>query len=65
MRKLQIAVFVVAIAVLLAAAACIGRPVGDELRKAGLAALLVDVVCLQLWPAGLRERSPQATPEAS
>ena len=50
MRKLQITVFVVATLTLLAAACCIGKQVGTEFRNAGIAFLLFDVVCIQLWP---------------
>jgi len=54
MRKFQIAVFVIATAVLIAAACCIGRQVGTEFRNAGIAVLLFDIVCIQLWPPGKR-----------
>jgi hypothetical protein len=50
MRKFQIIIFVVATATLIAAACCIGKELGGELRKAGIAALLFDIVCIQLWP---------------
>jgi len=50
MRKFQITVFAVATLALLAAAGCLGKQVGTELRNAGMAALLFDVVCIQLWP---------------
>ena len=54
MRKLQITVFIVATASLLLAAGCMGKDVGNEFRRIGIAALLFDVVCLQLWPTGKR-----------
>jgi len=54
MRKFQIVVFVLATAALIAAACCIGKSVGNELRKAGMAALLFDMVCIQLWPPAKR-----------
>jgi hypothetical protein len=54
MRKFQITVFVVATAALIAAACCIGKKVGTEFRNAGIAALLFDVVCIQLWPLAKR-----------
>jgi hypothetical protein len=54
MRKFQIAVFVLATAALVAAACCIGKEVGNELRRAGMAALLFDVVCILLWPTARR-----------
>jgi preprotein translocase subunit SecF len=40
----------------MAAAGCIGKQVGTELRNAGIAALLLDVVCIQLWPAAKRHQ---------
>jgi hypothetical protein len=54
MRKFQITVFVVGTLALVAAAGCIGKQVGTELRNAGIAALLFDVVCIQLWPTPRR-----------
>jgi hypothetical protein len=51
MRKFQIAVFVLAAASLITAACLIGKEAGNEFRKIGIAALLFDVVCIQLWPA--------------
>jgi hypothetical protein len=56
MRKLQITIFIVATLALMAAAGCIGKQVGTELRNAGIAALLFDVVCIQLWPAAKRHQ---------
>jgi hypothetical protein len=68
MRKFQIVVFVLATAALIAAACCMGKAVGDELRKAGIAALLFDVVCIQLWPAakpgGSSSPGHDASPES-
>ena len=57
MRKFQITVFVVATATLIAAACCIGKKVGTEFRNAGIAALLFDIVCIQLWPPAKRVSS--------
>ncbi len=54
MRKFQIAVFVLATVSLIAAVCCIGKGMGNEFRRAGMAALLFDVVCIQLWPAAKR-----------
>jgi len=54
MRKFQIVVFVLATVALLAAACFIGKEVGGELRRTGIAALLFDVVCIQLWPTPKR-----------
>jgi len=50
MRKFQIAVFVLATLALITAAGCLGKQIGTEFRNAGIAALLFDVVCIQLWP---------------
>jgi predicted small secreted protein len=54
MRKFQIAVFVIATLALVAAACCIGKGIGTEFRNAGIAVLLFDVVCIQLWPSAKR-----------
>jgi hypothetical protein len=51
MRKFQIVVFVLATASLITAACMIGKEAGNEFRRIGIAALLFDVVCIQLWPA--------------
>ena len=56
MRKFQVGVFVLATAALIAAACFMGKEMGGELRKAGIAALLFDIVCVQLWPT-TKERS--------
>ena len=56
MRKFQIAVFAVATLVLIAAACCLGKQIGTEFRNAGIAALLFDVVCIQLWPPAKRNQ---------
>jgi hypothetical protein len=63
MRKFQIAVFVLGTAALIVAACCIGKDVGNELRRAGMAALLFDVVCLQLWPSAKQAWNPAASME--
>ena len=54
MRKFQIAVFVIATVSLITAACLIGKEAGNEFRRVGIAALLFDVVCLQLWPTAKR-----------
>ena len=51
MRLLQVVVFVGAVAALLAALFFVGSGTGDALWRAGIAALLADVVGIQLWPA--------------
>ncbi len=50
MRRLQTVLFLVAILALLGAIPFAGRVMGDVLWRAGIAALLVDVVCILLWP---------------
>lgn len=51
MRLLQVVVFVGAVAALLAALFFVGSVTGDALWRGGIAALLVDVVGIHLWPA--------------
>jgi len=62
MRKFQITVFVVATLALIAAACCIGKQVGTEFRNAAIAALLFDIVCIQLWPMAKSDNSGLVTP---
>lgn len=50
MRTLAVALFGLGVAALLAAIPFVGAVAGDALWRAGVATLLVDVVCLQLWP---------------
>ncbi|MCU0234852.1 MAG: hypothetical protein MUE90_12580 [Thermoanaerobaculales bacterium] len=50
MRALQVALCVVAALVLVASAAFVGSVAGDALWRAGVAALLLDAVCIMLWP---------------
>ncbi len=51
MRKLQMILFVLGIVALIASAFGIGRDFGETLYNAGMAMLLADVVCIQLWPS--------------
>jgi len=51
MRQFQITIFILATASLLASAFELGPNSGDYLLNAGIATLLVDVVCIQLWPS--------------
>jgi hypothetical protein len=44
-------VFVLGAVALLTAACFIGKDMGDTLWRIGIAALLFDVVCVQLWPS--------------
>ncbi len=54
MKQFQIVVFVLGAAALIASACFIGNVMGDALWRAGVATLLFDVVCLQLWPPAKR-----------
>ena len=51
MRRVQVALFMLALVFLVAALAFVGDVAGDALWRAGVAALLVDLVCIRLWPA--------------
>ena len=51
MRALQIMVFVLGVVVLVLSAAFIGTVMGDALWRAGVAAFLLDIVCIMLWPS--------------
>jgi hypothetical protein len=55
MRYLQIILFVVGIAAFFAAVFFIGSDTGDTLWRVGVAALLVDVVCIMLWPISVNK----------
>jgi uncharacterized membrane protein len=50
MRALQIIVFVLGVVVLVLSAAFVGTVMGDALWRAGVAAFLLDIVCIMLWP---------------
>jgi hypothetical protein len=54
MRQFQITIFILATVSLIASAFKIGPNSGDYLLYAGIATLLVDVVCIQLWPSPKR-----------
>ena len=54
MRQSQIVVFVLGAAALIGAVCFIGKDMGDTLWRAGMAALLFDVVYIQLWPSAKR-----------
>jgi hypothetical protein len=54
MRQFQIAVFVLGTASFVAAACFAGKELGDTLWRAGMAAVLFDIMCVQLWPAAKR-----------
>jgi hypothetical protein len=60
MRYVQITVFVLALAALVAATFFIGEDTGDTMWRIGVAVLLIDVVCIMLWPRS--PRGSMATP---
>jgi membrane protein YdbS with pleckstrin-like domain len=51
MRILQLVLFSIGVLAFLSAAFFIGTDDGNSLWKIGIAMLLLDVVCIQLWPA--------------
>jgi hypothetical protein len=51
MRNLQFGIFVLGVVSFLASAFFVGQGMGDTLWRVGVAAMLVDLVCLRLWPA--------------
>ena len=50
MRALQVIVFVLGVVVSVMSAAFVGSVIGDALWRAGVAAFLLDIVCIMLWP---------------
>ena len=54
MRRVQIVLFALGMASLIGALFFIGENTGEDLWKAGIALMLVDVVCIQLWPSTRR-----------
>ena len=54
MRIFQISILILGGVVFCGALFYIGRQTGEDLWKTGVAVLLFDVVCLQLWPTGKR-----------
>jgi len=57
MRALQIALFILGAAAIVASALFIGKGMGDVLWGAGIAVLVSDVVCIQLWPTRTRSEA--------
>ena len=51
MRKAQVGVFIIGLASFLAALFFIGQDLGDTLWRAGVAAILVDLAVIKLWPS--------------
>lgn len=50
MRIIQIIIFLLGLVAFLVSAAVAGGVLGDIFWRAGVGAMLVDVVCIQLWP---------------
>jgi len=50
MRKAQVGVFVLGVLSFLASVFFIGQGLGDTLWRAGVAAMLIDLVFVTLWP---------------
>jgi hypothetical protein len=50
MRQIQIGVFIVGLVSFLAALFFIGQDLGDTLWRVGVAAMLVDIAAVRLWP---------------
>lgn len=50
MRTLQFVLFGIAVAAFLAALFFVGTDDGNTFWKVGIGMLLLDVVCIQLWP---------------
>jgi len=51
MRKFQVTIFVLGVLSFVTAAFFTGTIAGDALWRAGMAAMLGDLVCLKLWPS--------------
>ena len=54
MRQVQIAICILGAASLIGSAFGIGKDFGETLYNTGIAMLLLDVVCIQLWPSAKR-----------
>jgi hypothetical protein len=55
MRYLQIVIFIIALMAFISALFFIGSDTGDVLWRMGVAILLLDIVCIMLWPRPLGE----------
>ncbi len=55
MRQIQIVLFIVGAASLIASAFGLGKDYGETLYNAGIAILLIDIVFIQLWPSAKRQ----------
>jgi hypothetical protein len=50
MRTLQLTLFAIGVLSFLAAALFTGEGTGDTLWRAGVAVILIDLMCMKLWP---------------
>jgi hypothetical protein len=55
MRALQVVTFCIGVLSFLAAIFFIGADMGNTLWRAGVALLLIDLVCVKLWPTSTQE----------
>ncbi|NMC36902.1 MAG: hypothetical protein GYA41_01090 [Bacteroidales bacterium] len=55
MRQIQIVLYIVGAASLIASAFGLGKDYGETLYNAGIAILLIDIVSIQLWPSAKRQ----------
>jgi hypothetical protein len=62
MRQIQIGIFVLGLISFLAAAFFIGQELGDTLWKIGVAAMLIDLVLMKVWPLAPRSEISASTP---
>ena len=51
MRILQVVIFALGVVFFLAALGFMGQETGNTLWKAGVAFMLMDLVCMALWPS--------------
>ncbi len=54
MRWFQIVLFILGTASMIGSAFGIGKSLGETLFNTGIAFLLIDLVCTQLWPSAKR-----------
>ena len=54
MRWFQITLFILGTASMIGSAFGIGKDFGETLFNTGIAFLLIDLVCIQLWPSAKR-----------
>jgi hypothetical protein len=50
MRTIQLLIFVLGVLSFLASVFFTGQGMGDTLWRAGVVAMLVDLVCVRIWP---------------